>query len=68
MFGKEVFDWILQGCDVSESDYAALRFQGRRSRVVQLALGEVDVLLTPTSPLPTQRILIAANCCRLLIT
>ena len=57
MFGKDVFGWILQGCDVSGSDYAAApRCRERRNRVVQRALGEVDVLLTPTTPLPAQRI------------
>lgn len=57
MFRKDVFDWILQGCDVSESDYAAaLRCRGRMSQVVQLALDELDFLLTPTTPFPAQRI------------
>jgi len=57
MFGKDVLDRILLGRDVSGSDYAAaLRCRERWSRVVQRALREVDVILTPTAPLPAPRI------------
>jgi aspartyl-tRNA(Asn)/glutamyl-tRNA(Gln) amidotransferase subunit A len=53
MFGEDVLGRILLGRDVSGRDYAAaLRCRERWSRVVQRALREVDVILTPTTPLP----------------
>ena len=51
LFGQDVRDRILLGRDISGRDYAAaLRARERWNRVVDRALQEVDVILTPTTP------------------
>ena len=51
LFGKDVLDRILLGRDISGRDYAAaLRARERWNRVIDRALQEVDVILTPTTP------------------
>jgi aspartyl-tRNA(Asn)/glutamyl-tRNA(Gln) amidotransferase subunit A len=51
LFGQDVLDRILLGRDISGRDYAAaLRARERWNRVVDRALQEVDVILTPTTP------------------
>ena len=51
LFGQDVRDRILLGRDISGRDYAAaLRARESWNRVVDRALQEVDVILTPTTP------------------
>jgi aspartyl-tRNA(Asn)/glutamyl-tRNA(Gln) amidotransferase subunit A len=51
LFGPDVRDRILLGRDISGRDYAAaLRAREKWNRVVDRALQEVDVILTPTTP------------------
>ena len=51
LFGQDVRDRILLGRDISGRDYAAaLRARERWNRVVDRALQDVDVILTPTTP------------------
>ena len=51
LLGKDVLDRILLGRDISGRDYAAaLRARERWNRVIDRALQEVDVILTPTTP------------------
>ena len=51
LFGQDVRDRILLGRDISGRDYAAaLRARERWNRVVDRALQEVDVILSPTTP------------------
>jgi len=51
LFGEDVLARILLGRDVSGRDYAAaLRARERWNRVLERAMEEVDVILTPTSP------------------
>ena len=51
LFGQDVLDRILLGRDISGRDYAAaLRARERWNRVIDRALQDVDVILTPTTP------------------
>ena len=51
LFGKDVLDRILLGRAISGRDYAAaLRAREQWNRVIDRALQEVDVILTPTTP------------------
>ena len=51
LFGQDVLERILLGRDISGRDYAAaLRARERWNRVIDRALQDVDVILTPTTP------------------
>ncbi|RTZ65738.1 MAG: Asp-tRNA(Asn)/Glu-tRNA(Gln) amidotransferase subunit GatA [Gammaproteobacteria bacterium] len=51
-FGRDVLDRILLGRDIAGCDYAAaLRARERWNRTVDRTLEQVDVILTPTTPI-----------------
>lgn len=51
-FGRDVLDRILLGRDITGRDYAAaLRARERWNRTVDRTLEQVDVILTPTTPI-----------------
>lgn len=51
-FGRDVLDRILLGRDITGCDYAAaLRARERWNRTVDRTLEQVDVILTPTTPI-----------------
>ena len=51
-FGRDVLDRILLGRDITGCDYAAaLRSRERWNRTVDRTLEQVDVILTPTTPI-----------------
>ena len=53
MYGEDVLGRILLGKDISGADYAeALRHREQWNRIMARTLREVDVILTPTSPVP----------------
>jgi len=62
MFGEDVLNRILLGQSVSGADYAeALRHRERWNRVVERSLRTVDVILTPTTPVPAPLIADSTN-------
>ena len=62
MFGEDVLSRILLGKSVSGADYAeALQHRQVWNRRVERCLQTVDVILTPTTPVPAPRIADSAD-------
>ena len=62
MFGEDVLSRILLGKSVSGADYAeALQHRQVWNRRVERCLQTVDVILTPTTPVPAPRIADSTN-------
>ena len=61
-FGQDVRDRLRLGRDVSGRDYAeALRHKARWNRTVDRVFSEVDIILTPTSPVTAPSLIDSQN-------